>query len=235
MALVRHRIEQGGERLWRLEDFRDHSFTAAAQALSRLRREGALERLSKGIYYRSRSTPFGKSRPSPAAIQRLASAHKRIYPAGIAAANLLGFSTQAAGRNELATTALSLPRKLIGADTIIHTRRPESWTNLSDEDAALLDFLRNGGRTSELSPEETARHTLSLMSKSGRFERLLKAAPSEPPRVRALLGAIGEQLGKKRQALEGLRASLNPFSRFDFGLLSGLAHASRWQAERERP
>ena len=78
MASVRRRIEQGGERLWRLEDFRDHSFTAAAQALSRLKREGAIERLSKGVYYRPRSTPFGKSRPSPAAIQRLASARKRI-------------------------------------------------------------------------------------------------------------------------------------------------------------
>jgi len=136
---------------------------------------------------------------------------------------------------ELATTALSLPRKLVGADTIIHTRRPESWNNLSEEDAALLDFLRNGGRTSELSPEDTARRTLSLMSKPGRFERLLKAAPSEPPRVLAILGAIGEQLGKKQTKLEALRASLNPFSRFDFGLLSGLAHAGRWQAERKRP
>ena len=136
---------------------------------------------------------------------------------------------------ELATTALSLPRKLVGADTIIHTRRPETWNNLSEEDAALLDFLRNGGRTSELSPEDTARRTLSLMSKPGRFERLLKAAPSEPPRVRAILGAISEQLGKKQTKLEALRASLNPFSRFDFGFLSGLAHAGRWQAERKRP
>jgi hypothetical protein len=98
----------------------------------------------------------------------------------------------------------------------------------------MLDFLRNGGRTSELSPEKTARRTLSLMSKPGRFERLLKAAPSEPPRVRATLGAIGEQLGKRQTALATLRVSLNPLSRFDFGVLSGLTHASRWQAEGKR-
>jgi Family of unknown function (DUF6088) len=234
MASVRRRIEQGGERFWRLGDFRDYSFTAAAQALSRLKREGAIERLSKGVYFRPRSSAFGKSRPNPAAIQRLASERTRLYPAGIAAANLLGFSTQSAGRGELATSALSLPRKLVGSETIIHTRRPESWTSLSDEDAALLDFLRSGGRTSELSPKETERRTLSLLSQAGRFERLLKVAPSEPPRVRAVLGAIGEQLGKKRTNLEPLRASLNPFSRFDFGLLSGLTHASRWQAEGRR-
>jgi hypothetical protein len=234
MASVRRRIEQGGERLWRLEDFRDYSFSAAAQALSRLKREGAIERLSKGIYYRPRTSAFGKSRPNPASIQKLASERKRIYPAGIAAANLLGFSTQSASRSELATSAASLPRKLVGSETIIHTRRPESWASISDEDAALLDFLRRGGRTSELSPEETARRTLSILSRPERFDRLLRVAKSEPPRVRAILGAIGEQLAKKATTLEPLRASLNPFSRFDFGLLSGLAHASRWQAEGNR-
>jgi hypothetical protein len=234
MAAVRQQIEQGGERLWRLEDFRDWSFGAAAQALSRLKREGAIERLSKGIYYRSRTSAFGKSRPNPVSLQKLASERTRVFPAGIAAANLLGFSTQSASRGELATTALSLPRKLVGRDTIIHTRRPESWASLSDEDAAMLDFLRTGGRTSELSPGGTIQRTLSLLSQPARFERLLKAARSEPPRVRAILGAIGEQLGKKQTVLEPLRASLNPFSRFDFGLLSGLAHASRWQAEGKR-
>ncbi len=230
MASVRRRIEQGGERLWCLEDFRDYSFTAAAQALSRLKREGAIERLSKGIYYRPRASAFGVSRPNPSALQKLASEKTRIFPAGIAASNLLGFSTQLARRGEVATIARSLPRKLVGNDTIIHTRRPESWASLSDEDAALLDFLRAGGRTSEFSPEDTVQRVLSLLSQSGRFERLLNVARSEPPRVRAILGAIGEQLGKKRTVLETLRGSLNPFSRFDFGLLSGLAHAVRWQA-----
>ena len=234
MAAVRQRIERGGERLWRLEDFRDCSFGAAAQALSRLKREGAIERLSKGIYYRSRTSAFGNSRPNPVSLQKLISERTRVFPAGIAAANLLGFSTQSASRGELATSALSLPRKLVGSATIIHTRRPESWGSLSDEDAALLDFLRTGGRTSELSPEDTVRRTCSLLSRSGRFERLLRVSRSEPPRVRAILGAIGEQLGKKRTALESLRGSLNPFSRYDFGLLSGLTHASRWQAEGKR-
>jgi hypothetical protein len=227
---IRQRIERGGERLWRLEDFRDMPFTAVAQALSRLTRKGILERLSKGVYYRSRQTTFGKSLPNPAAIQELASRRKQVFPSGIAAASLLGFTTQTARRGEVSTSALSLPRKLIGADTVVHTRRPEAWAGLSDADAALLDFLRRGGKTSELSPPETIRRTLALFSEKGRFERLLKIADSEPPRVRALIGAIGEQLGKKPAALARLRASLNPFSRYDFGLLSGLPHARNWQA-----
>ncbi len=91
-GLVGRRIERGGERVWRLEDFRDLPFTAVAQALSRLARRGAIQRLSKGIYYRPRETPFGKSRPNPAAIQKPCGARRRrtIFPAGIAAAKSPG-------------------------------------------------------------------------------------------------------------------------------------------------
>ena len=44
--------------------------------------------------------------------------------------------------------------------------------------AALLDFLRRGGKTSELSPRETVRRTLALISAaeiSGNFQSLLGA------------------------------------------------------------
>ena len=234
-AIVRRRIQGGGERVWRLEDFRDLPFTAVAQALSRLTRDGTVERLSKGIYYRTRETALGESRPNPANIQRLASDRKAVFPSGVAAANLLGFTTQTAGRHEIATSSLSLPRKLVGGDTVIHTRRPEAWATLSGAEAALLDFLRHGGCTSELSPEQTVQRMLALISEKGRFERLLKVADTEPPRVRALLWAIGEQLGKRPAAIKRLRSLLNPFSRFDFGLLAGLENARRWQAESPRP
>jgi hypothetical protein len=172
--------------------------------------------------------------PSPVAIQRLASRRKTVFPSGIAAANLLGFTTQTARRSEVATSALSLPRKLIGSEAVVHTRRPEAWASLSETDAAFLDFLRRGGKTSELSPTETIARTVALLSEKGRFERLLKVADSEPPRVRAILGAIGEQIGKKTAAIRRLRASLNPFSKFDFGLLAGLPGARHWQAKGHR-
>ena len=61
-ASIRQRIERSGERLWRLDDFRDFPFTAVAQALSRVARNGVIERLSKGVYYRNRQTVLGKSR-----------------------------------------------------------------------------------------------------------------------------------------------------------------------------
>jgi len=231
MTIVRQRIEADGEKLWRLGDFRDLPVSAVAQALSRLAQQRKIERLSKGIYYRPRDTAFGKSKPNPAQIRELIPKDTTVFPSGIAAANLLGFTTQNAARIEVATSALSLPRKLVGADTAVHGRRPDAWSGLSETDAAILDFLRRSGRTSGLAPDETVRRLLSLFSGKDRFDRLLKVADTEPPRVRAMLGAIGEQLSPGSPALQRLRSSLNPLSRFDFGLLSSLPHARHWQAK----
>lgn len=231
---VRKRIEGSGERVWRLRDFEGMPFTAVAQALSRLARRGLIQRLGKGLYYRSRQTAFGQSKPNTAEIRSLPVRRRSVFPAGIAAANLLGFTTQNAARVEVATEGLSLPRLIVGKETVIHTRRPESWRGLSDADAALLDFLRNRGESSELTPEETVARLLGHFREAGRFDRLLKIAESEPPRVRAMLGAIAQELGQPERRLLALRQSLNPLSRFDFGRLTALRHAREWQAKERK-
>jgi len=230
-AIVRQRIAAGGERVWKLEDFDDLPFTAVAQALSRMTKAGEIERLSKGVYYCGRETTLGKSRPNPAAVHKLASRRKTVFPAGMAAANLLGFTTQTARRRELATSALSLPRKLVGRDAIVHTRRPEAWSKLNETEAALLDFLRRSGSTSELPPKETIDRMLALLSEDNRYCRLLRVVDTEPPRVRAILGALGEKLGRPGRELKRLKKSLNPLSRFNFSTFSKLDNARDWQAK----
>ena len=109
---VRQRIEAGGERVWRLVDFEGMPFSAVAQALSRLSRGGVIQRLGKGLYYRPRSTAFGLSKPNSAQISSLRVYRRRVFPAGIAAANMLGFTTQNPARVEVATNGSSLPQKI---------------------------------------------------------------------------------------------------------------------------
>lgn len=232
--IVLSRIESGGERVWRFADFEGLPPAAVAQALSRLSRRGVIQRLGKGLYYRSRVTPFGESKPNRSVIRGLASRRRGVFPAGLSAANQLGFSTQNPARVELSTDGVSLPRLLIGDDAVVHTRRPHAWRGLSQDDAAFLDFLRNRGVTSELSPEETVSHVMRLAVERGRLQRLLKIAETEPPRVRAMLGAIGQQTGISVAKLRRLRKSLNPLSRFDFGVLAGLSYAGEWQAKERR-
>jgi hypothetical protein len=151
-------------------------------------------------------------------------------PSGHTAANLLGFSTQNPGRREYATAA---PAVAFADDTLhVTTRRPETWRTLSSEDAALLDFIRARGRTSELSPEDTKARLLTLLNAPGRYARLVSVASSEPARVRAILGACGQEIGAAPTLLSELRDGLkNRRSRFDFGALRLLKHAGDWQAK----
>jgi hypothetical protein len=231
---VRDRIESGGERVWRLSDFENMPFTAVAQALSRLFHLGKIQRLGKGLYYKPRQTAFGLSKPNPSLLRAFPLLKKGIFPAGCAAANLLGFSTQHAAKLEVSTSGLSLPRLLVGKETIIHTRRPESWQKLSYEEAAILDFLRQRGSSSEFPPEETVNKLLKHLSKPGRFKHLLQIAITEPPRVRAMLGAIGQELGYSKKQLMDLRKSLNSLTKFDFGHLIALKYARQWQAKERK-
>ena len=228
--LVRRKIERTGERVWCLDDFRDFPFTAVTQTLYRLARSGVIRRLSKGIYYHGRGAALDDSRPDPAALLRLASRKKPVFPCGLAAAKLLGFTSRTPVKLEVATCATSLPRKLVGQDTVVHTRRPKAWAKLWRTDGAFLDFLRRGGRPSDLSPGETARLSLRLLTEGNRFDRLAKVWATEPPRVRALLGALCELRQRDPETLRRMRKSLNFETQFDFGMFAGLPNAKAWQA-----
>jgi hypothetical protein len=167
-------------------------------------------------------------------VQSLPIVGRKVFPSGHAAASMLGLTTQQPSRPEIATTGGSLPRLIVGKQTIIRTRRPESWRSLDAEDAVILEVLRQRGLASELSLDETAKRLLAAVNKPGRFVRLCRVAASEPPRVRAMLGAIGQQLRRSPRELTRLRSTLNPLSKFDFGKLAALKHAAEWQARLER-
>jgi len=231
---IRQEIEKGEKRYWLYDDFSDLPVTAVSKTLSRMVQEGTLERVSKGVYYRPHQTRFGRSYPSLSEIQQIFIPNKldhKIYPSGVSAANLLGFTTQNSVQGEFATSANSLPRKIVGERAQIHTRRPSNWNNLSKTEASLLDFLRSKGELSELSPEETTKRLLDYFREESCFERIIEVADTEPPRVRAMLGAIGQELKKSHVYLQNLREKLNPTSRFDFGKLRNLHYAKEWQAK----
>ncbi|HEV2998005.1 MAG TPA: hypothetical protein VGX16_02785 [Solirubrobacteraceae bacterium] len=227
-GLLRNRVEEGGARFWKYADFKDLPSSAVATTLSRLAREGVLQRKSKGVYYRPVPTTLGLSvaGASAAAAQTL---RAPLHPAGLTAANFLGLSAQNPGLPEYATTAPGAPRALRRA--LVHTGRPSQRAGLSAEEGAILETLRERARSSDLSPEETARRLMQLLAEDGRFGRLAKAALAESPRVRAMLGALGQELDVPSGLLEPLRESLNPLSRFDFGVLRVLPNAREWQAK----
>ena len=118
-AVIRRRIEAGGERLWRLEDFADLPFTAVAQALSRLARAAALNasaRASITAPGKQRSARAVPIRPQSRNSLRGAKAFSlRASPLPIS----WGLRRKRQERARVATSALSLPRKLVGRDDCI--------------------------------------------------------------------------------------------------------------------
>jgi hypothetical protein len=227
---IRQRILAGGERFWNHQDLADYPSATIAKTFTKLIKEGILQRISKGHYYHPRPTRFGYSQPVRSELPYQLT-QTRVYPAGVNAANLLGFTTQNAIDGTFATTANSLPTAWLGQRAKLFTRRPSTWENLSATEAALLDFLRSRGEWSDLSPAETNQQLLNHFRVPGRFERLVAIAHAEPPRVRAMLGAIGQELKYAKDLLQQLRMGLNPYSRFEFGKLSTLWYAQEWQAK----
>ncbi len=225
---VRERVNEAGEHYWKHSDFEDLPASAVAMALSRLAREGVLQRVGKGVYYRPRPTAFGPSIPAASAVAPL-TLRTALHPAGLSAANTLGLSTQNPPRGEYATPAPGPPRAFRNA--VVHTGRPASRVGLSAEEGAILETLRERARNSDLSPQRTILRLRRLLGDDGRFMRLARAALHEPPRVRAMLGALGEELAAPPEELARLRESLNPLSRFDFGALRSLRFAKHWQAK----
>lgn len=225
---VRKRVARGGARYWKHADFESLPPSAVATALSRLAREGELKRVGKGVYYRPTPTSFGLSMPgaSAAAAQTL---HAPVHPAGLSAANALGLTTQNPKRPEYATSAPGSPTALRNA--VVHTGRPSVRATLSTEEGAILETLRDRARSSDLSPEQTVHRLKRVLADEGTYARLVTAALAEPPRVRAMLGALGQELDMPPRLLTRLHETLNPFSRFDFGALRVLRHAAQWQAK----
>jgi len=66
--------------------------------------------------------------------------------------------------------------------------------------------------------------------RSGRLslKRLVRLARHEPPRVRALVGAIGSHLGASK-AVTHLKKSLNPLTNFALNVSPVLPNATEWQ------
>lgn len=227
-AKVRSRIERGGERFWRLRDFSDLPPSAVARALNRLAAEGFIERPRRGLYYRPRQTRFGTSVPSATAIAAQ-TLQAPLQPAGLTAASVLGLTTQNPSTREFVTAANNPPE--IQMRTKVTTRRPEARFRLSQREGALLELLRERGRNSDLGFAQTRRRLLGVLGEGDAFARITRSALDEPPRVRAMLGALGQELGADSRQLAKLRKSLNPLSRFDFGPLRELRYARQWQAK----
>lgn len=232
-------------RFIRPEDVDTHNVPAAQKALQRLSKRGIIKRTAKGTYYIPANTLLGQSKPSGHVAAQKALAHKSRLT-GPSAAHWLGATTQVPAREHLVVFASKRPTNVSGVKTTLRSRSTRQ--DLNKTEGALIEFLRDRGRWSELSTQATIRIVIDIiqgvritrrgtkelatnLQKTVRIDRLVAVALSEPPRVRAILGALLDEVGSPSSKTKALRTSLNPMSRFEFGKFSELANARQWQAK----
>jgi hypothetical protein len=237
---VRKRIERGGEdRLWSYPDFRGLPTLAVAAALSRLSRgsDALIHRVRRGVYYVSKKTRFGETKPELAQVMAHLLNHRGIAhsPTGTAAYNGLGLTTQVSPkisyRVNRPVRSVEPGRDFFGIESV--TLRPSyAAEGLDSSELATLDALKDLHRIPDATPAETIGRIVNLIT-SGRlsFGRLARLARHESPRVRALIGAIGSHIGASPNAVASLKKSLNPLTTFNLNIGEALPNAGEWRIQ----
>jgi hypothetical protein len=196
-------------------------YRAAAKALERLQGKGVIKKLSKGIFYKPEKTVFGELQPETSEQLRpyLYENGQRIaYVTGFSLYNKMGLTTQMAFRIKIASQKkrIYLNRGPLKGDAI---KSYAAVTEANYQLLGLLDALKDIKRI----PDCPAGQAVQIMSGNIRqldeqqISDILQYALLYPPRVRALLGALLENLQSKVNT-DRLKESLNPFTTIKLGL-----------------
>jgi hypothetical protein len=222
---VRSRVIRGGtDRLWTYADFPGVDRSPLAATLSRLAKSGELTRVRRGVYYRPGKTIFGSLNPDPGKLTDavLRARGEPAIASGIGAYNRFGLTTQVSGVVSRATLNRIPENSVPGVRLFAAIRPLDKQKGIRSEERIALDALRDITRIPDAHPAAVVRRIGTLIRTGDLdFLRLARYARAEPPRVRALLGALGDMLRRAGEArriplnlLNELRKGLNPLTTF---------------------
>lgn len=207
----------------------------AAKVLERMQKNGAIKKLSKGVFYKPEKTVFGELQPDYSEQLRpyLFENGKRIaYETGTSLYNRLGLTTQMAFRIKIASQnkRISINRGALKA------RAVKSYTAVTDDNYELLGLLDVLKDIKHI-PDCSVVKAVQIMSDKFKkletitLKKVIQYALYYPPRVRALLGAILENINNNIDCRK-LKESINPLTTFELGLKeSDLPTIKKWNIE----
>ena len=203
-------------------DIAPGDFFTAAKALERLQKKGTIKKITKGVFYKPKISVLGALPPNYNSILQnyLYEGRKRTgYITGYVLYNQLNLTTQMAFTTTIATNR---SRKKINIGWL-KTKSVKAYVKVTEENYTLLGIL-DALKDIKLIPDSTASSAIKiLMPKIKVFAKkdignLIKYALNYPPRVKALLGAVIENIFRNEFDLTSLKRSLNPSTTFKLGI-----------------
>jgi len=202
---------------------------ALAKILSRLVKEHKIERIQKGVFYKTKKTRFGNLNPNTIEIIKKEleeNNETRGYITGGLIYNKLGLTTQIPNTIEVATNKRK-PIKTINGDKVkyIQTMVPIKKENI--QFLQLLDTIKNIKKIPDSNIDESykiLKKNIENLNKNEKI-KLLNLAVNYSPMTRALTGALLEDSSNLN--LNKLENSLNKFTKFDIKINS-IKNKKRW-------
>lgn len=210
-------------------------YQTAAKVMERLQKRGIVKKLSKGVFYKPKTTIFGDLKPNDQEILRsylFINGKQVAYITGEYLYNQLGLTTQMAFRIKIASRS-----KRIYINTgAIKASPVKSYAEVTGENYEMLGFL-DAMKDLKIIPDIDINAAINIFRakikqlNEKQVKELIDYAMLYPPRSRAILGAILEQLNSKSD-LKKLRDSLNPLTKFNLGISPNyLKTAINWNIE----
>jgi Family of unknown function (DUF6088) len=200
-------------------------YLAAAKAIERLIKKGTVKRASTGLFYKPKQTVFGVLMPNEEELLKpyLFEGNNRVaYITGNSLYNRLGLTTQIPNSIKVA----SRDKRIITTIGNLKISPIKSYVDVTADNYYLLEVLDAIKDFKKIPDGDQQRNIEVLTGLLKQFnetdkKRLIRCAIKYPPRVRALLGALLNNMATL-QNLDLLKKGLNPFTTYAYGIKKGL-------------
>jgi len=194
-------IEIGDTFTYRDLAIKKEEYSAATKTIERLIKKGIIKRISTGIFYKPKQSIFGELKPDEEKIisPYLFKNGKRIaYITGLLLYNKMGLTTQIPKEISIASNK----KRIYISKGNIKASAVKSYVEVTDENyklLELLDTLKDFNKIPDLDKKSAViilTDKILALNKKQRKE-LIEIALEYPPRVRAFLGALLENIDQK--------------------------------------
>lgn len=212
-------IEKGNTFTYKDLAIKKKEYSATSKTIERLIKKGIIKRISTGVFYKPKQTVFGELKPDEEKIitPYLFKNGKRIaYITGLLLYNKMGLTTQIPKEISIASNK----KRIYISKGNIKASAVKSYVEVTDENykfLELLDTIKDFKNIPDIDKKSAIKILTNKILELNNKQKteLIEIALEYPPRVRALLGAIFENIGEN---IEKLDDSLNPLSEYKFGI-----------------